>query len=150
MKKKDNKKYIYLLLLVLIMSIIFLFSSQSNDKSQTISNKVIEVTKQDVVTNVINENLDININPIILVRKGAHASLYFILAITCFLTLKEFKVKNTETICILLCLLYASSDEIHQIFIRGRTASILDVIIDMLGATFGVLLIYTIKKNRIN
>jgi VanZ family protein len=39
---------------------------------------------------------------------------------------------------VLLALLYAISDECHQIFTPGRSASPFDVMIDMVGATVGL------------
>ena len=35
--------------------------------------------------------------------------------------------------------LYACSDEIHQLFVPGRSGNILDVLIDTVGASVGVL-----------
>ena len=46
----------------------------------------------------------------------------------------------------LLCLMYAITDELHQIFVPGRVASIWDVLIDTMGAAFGVLLFMLIRK----
>lgn len=41
----------------------------------------------------------------------------------------------------LLAVAYAASDEIHQMFVPGRTARLLDVGIDSVGAGMGILLI---------
>jgi len=41
----------------------------------------------------------------------------------------------------LLALIYAVSDEIHQVFVPGRNASVIDVIIDMVGAMIGLALV---------
>ncbi|MFO1478023.1 MAG: VanZ family protein [Verrucomicrobiota bacterium] len=38
--------------------------------------------------------------------------------------------------------LYASSDEIHQIFVPGRTAAVHDVVIDVTGAAAGLLILW--------
>jgi VanZ family protein len=42
-------------------------------------------------------------------------------------------------IALLLCSLYSVSDEFHQIFIPGRTASARDILIDTLAALGGVI-----------
>ena len=54
-----------------------------------------------------------------------------------------------------ICLLYASSDEIHQLFVPGRSGEVRDVMIDFSGAALGIalstlvfLLICRIKKKR--
>ena len=48
---------------------------------------------------------------------------------------------------IIFVFIYACSDEIHQLFIRGRSGEILDVLIDTLGG-FTSSFIYTIFKVR--
>ena len=48
-------------------------------------------------------------------------------------------------------MVYASSDEIHQIFVSGRSGNIKDVIIDTCGSYLGIFFTYTIySKNRKN
>lgn len=54
-----------------------------------------------------------------------------------------------------VCLLYAASDEIHQLFVPGRSGEVRDVMIDFSGAALGIalstlvfLLICRIKKKR--
>ena len=54
-----------------------------------------------------------------------------------------------------ICLLYAASDEIHQLFVPGRSGEVRDVMIDFSGAVLGIalsmlvfLLICRIKKKR--
>jgi VanZ family protein len=37
-----------------------------------------------------------------------------------------------------VCMLYAASDEVHQIFIPGRGAQVKDVLIDSAGAFVGI------------
>jgi len=39
-----------------------------------------------------------------------------------------------------ICVLYAISDETHQIFVPGRSAQISDVLIDSVGAIVGILM----------
>ena len=41
-------------------------------------------------------------------------------------------------ILILLCMLYACSDEIHQSFVLNRSGRIEDVFLDTVGASFGI------------
>ena len=53
-------------------------------------------------------------------------------------------VKHALAISIFLSLLYACTDEIHQIFVPGRSAQFRDILIDTLGASFGCLLIHTL------
>ena len=52
---------------------------------------------------------------------------------------------------LLVCVLYAISDEVHQLFVPGRGAQVKDVLIDSAGAIVGVglyLVICRIMKSR--
>ena len=42
--------------------------------------------------------------------------------------------------------IYASSDEIHQLFVPGRAGQVRDVLIDTSGAVAGILLAILIRK----
>ena len=47
---------------------------------------------------------------------------------------------------IFLAFLYACTDEIHQLFVPGRSGEIKDVCIDTCGAFIGALIVYGISK----
>ena len=49
---------------------------------------------------------------------------------------------------LLICVLYAVSDEVHQIFVPGRGAEVKDVLIDSAGASVGVLMYLVISRLR--
>ena len=51
----------------------------------------------------------------------------------------------SPSIALLLCSLYGVSDEIHQIFIPGRSASARDVLIDTLAALGGVAVLLGVR-----
>ena len=53
-------------------------------------------------------------------------------------------VKYPLAMSIFLSFLYAITDEIHQIFVPGRSAQFRDILIDTLGASFGYLLIHAL------
>ncbi len=67
-----------------------------------------------------------------LVRKCAHFTEYGIL----FWLLIRGPMKDRPYLALLLCVLYALSDEGHQIFVPGRTASLYDVALDSTGALY--------------
>lgn len=58
----------------------------------------------------------------------------------------KFRQINSGVCSILVCTLYALSDEIHQIPIPGRTFQILDLVIDVTGVIIGVTITAIIKK----
>jgi VanZ family protein len=70
----------------------------------------------------------------VFIRKTAHFSIYAIF----FLILTNGPLKGRPFVAVLLCVLTGSADEIHQIFLIGRTASVYDVGIDTAGAIFGL------------
>ena len=74
-----------------------------------------------------------------ILRKGAHASEYAILAL--FL----FRALGRELPAFLIGLAYAVSDEIHQEFVRGRHASPFDVAMDAAGLALGLLLLHATR-----
>ena len=46
------------------------------------------------------------------------------------------------------CFLYACSDEVHQLFVPGRSGNIIDVGIDSIGSYFGILFFYIYYQLR--
>ena len=44
---------------------------------------------------------------------------------------------------------YSITDEIHQIFVSGRSGEIRDIIVDTCGSTVGILLNIIINRKRI-
>ena len=82
------------------------------------------------------------------VRKSAHFFLYFVLGILIINLFKSFELFNYKTIllAILLCFLYACSDEIHQLFIKGRSCEVRDILIDTIGSLSGISVYYLFSK----
>lgn len=60
--------------------------------------------------------------------------------------LTDLHTNRTSTIVLGICALYAASDEIHQIFVAGRGVSIIDWIIDCVGASIGILITYLLAN----
>lgn len=54
-------------------------------------------------------------------------------------------LSEKQLFSVLLAMLYALSDEIHQIFVPGRTFQVIDLVIDFLGILFGVFLYTRLK-----
>lgn len=84
------------------------------------------------------------------IRKLAHFTIYMILGIAVMNYMNTYKMDNKRRIIltIIVGMLYATSDEIHQLFVPGRSAEVRDVCIDTLGVICGVI-IATIVKNTI-
>jgi VanZ family protein len=85
------------------------------------------------------------------IRKLAHVYEYAILSILLYLSFHsgdelDWQVRLASR-CILGATLYAISDELHQTFVRGRGASVVDCFIDLTGAALGMLLIYVFLRH---
>lgn len=142
------KKIINIIIIIAWLITIFLFSAQNGESSKEVSSEVIvktvETIKREELTTTQKENLVKKV--LFPVRKCAHFFLYFVLAILVFTYCykKVGLTKKAVFITILFCCLYAITDEIHQIFIPGRTSKALDVLIDTIGATISTSIYYFI------
>ena len=128
------------------MGIIFALSNQSNSSEMT--KNVI----QEIIPIINTNNLINRIN--FLVRKSAHIIEYFILTLLTVSLLKKYTKTNTLIILISLifCFLYACTDEYHQSFIIGRSASFKDVLVDTSGIILFLItyIIYNLKYKQKN
>ena len=77
-----------------------------------------------------------------LIRKSAHFTEYAVL----FWLLIRGPMAARPYMALMLCVAYALSDEGHQIFVPGRTASLFDVALDSSGALFSHFLIAAITE----
>ena len=120
------KKFILISMVLLCLILIFYFSSENS------MDTTIKVSR---VINVDGGNLSI-------LRKYGHFIEFFVLEIlllsmfSCFRRV-DFKI---YIISLIFCLLYAFSDEIHQLYVIGRSAQVMDVCIDFCGSIIGSIL----------
>ncbi|NFT92613.1 VanZ family protein [Clostridium botulinum] len=142
----DKRKAINWILLILWMIIIFAMSNQPAVVSDKQSGLVITTLT----------NLGIDMNGIFgalanfIVRKTAHFLEYMILGILILNVLEiHYTRQKIRLLGVLLVFLYASSDEIHQLFVQGREGAFRDVVIDTLGGTFGIFVISKLKVLRL-
>ncbi|MEG1997719.1 MAG: VanZ family protein, partial [Clostridiales bacterium] len=78
-----------------------------------------------------------------LIRKAAHFSEYTLLAALFMQAFKSPRITRHQQqfYALLSTILYAISDELHQLFIPGRACQIQDILIDSSGAVLGIILI---------
>ena len=141
------QKIFKLILLILWMILIFCFSNQKADNSSKLSDGVIVkvasiFVKDDLTKDKKNELID---KYTFIVRKIAHFSIYLILGIFSFNLISSYDIKNIVLYSLLICIVYASADEFHQLFVMGRSCEVRDVLIDTLGSLIGILIYYKIK-----
>lgn len=149
------KKIISLLFAIGWLLIIFYFSNmdtnESNNKSKETINRVVETTQiktKDNFTTEKQEQLVETLNKPL--RKVMHLIMYFILAILLISTLTLSNIKHKYLITIIICIIYALTDEYHQTFISGRTGQLTDVIIDTLGSLLYIIIHKIISKQKVN
>ena len=149
------KKTIYTILIITWMSLIFMFSNQPATESSKLSDGFISTTIGNIYklfNNDVSEEklIEIKKKYTTPVRKTAHFTIYLILGLLVTNLLKEYNIETNKLIIIsiTICLLYATSDEIHQLFIQGRSGEIRDVFIDTIGSTIGVLIVSKISKRQ--
>ena len=83
-----------------------------------------------------------------LVRKAAHMSEYAVLACLYLHALCKSGARRPAFTALLLCVLYAASDEFHQAFVPDRGPSPVDVMIDAAGACIGLGLASAVSRIR--
>jgi VanZ family protein len=82
---------------------------------------------------------------LVVARKCAHVTEYAVLALLLWRALRNVSVLRTKTLLVfgavlLGCALFAASDEFHQTFVKSRTPSVRDVLLDVTGALLGLLI----------
>lgn len=145
-------KIIKWILVITCMVQIFMFSADPAEQSDKKSNGMIIWIAERLVGHTLNEaERKMKVNEYAkVVRKGAHIFIYFLLGFLVINLVIEYKMLDWKTMFLsfVITFLYACSDEIHQLFVRGRSGSIIDVGIDSIGIYLGILCYYFIKKLR--
>lgn len=145
------QRIFFAILTIVTFVTIFAFSNQNGEKSGSTSRgftkKIIEILQLDKnLSESEKENLIENSQ--FFIRKLAHFTIYTIAGINIFGFVNTFDMKKRNKIlCALLVgIIYAMSDEIHQMFSGDRTPAIRDVFIDSCGVLFGICIFLVIDK----
>ena len=128
------------------MLVIFLFSAQPAEESGELSESVVFqlVDGAERVFGLRLSELDrFHVAELLSypVRKCAHMTEYAVLALLAFCFFRQLGIQGRQGYgaAWLLAVLYAVTDEVHQIFVPGREGMVLDVCIDAAGAFLGLL-----------
>ena len=137
-----QKKYVILIFIILMMLAIFGFSSRNSRVSDGMSKGLINVavTGVEKVFNVSLDNHSIEDKFNHIVRKTAHFTEYLVLGLLLYSFFKECKINKAYIYVALIGLLFAASDEFHQLFVSGRTAKVTDVLIDFSGVLLSIII----------
>ena len=149
--KISIRRKVYLILTVVWMAVIFSFSAKPGDESEIQSLRAGKIVCSIFVPGYDNmseqeqifmaESIDYP------VRKAAHATEYAILAgfILGIVVTSLINWKHLLEV-VFVAVVYASTDEFHQLFVPGRNGQFMDVLIDGTGALIGVLIVFLVYK----
>ena len=135
------------------MCVIFSFSAQTKEESSAVSEgfsyRLVNTTGVILHLNLDEERLREIANSIEhFVRKGAHMAEYALLAILLYVWIGRWQISRLRKACAsgALAILYACSDEFHQLFVAGRAGMVSDVLVDSAGAVLGLALFLFVRK----
>lgn len=135
------KKQLSIILVLIWMIIIFIMSSFDATESANQSNFIVNI-----ITNIFKiENIEVLS---FIIRKLAHFTEYLILGFLTINMLNKNDISKKYLLSILICIIYATSDEIHQFIIPGRACQIKDILIDSIGSITGIYLYKLISKRK--
>lgn len=131
-------------LLLAWMAVIFILSSEGHDISSSRSNTFVHALQSTGVT----WQTDFLT---FLVRKSAHITAYCILGILAYNVMRLHRLSTQWRIIAssALVVLYAISDEFHQLFVSGRSGEVRDILIDSVAGICGILIAHYIYSKHI-
>lgn len=165
MKDKNKRKIriiIKIILVIVWMIVIFRFSSENGEISKNTSQEAFKDIVKPFDSSITEDSSAQTVEDFQpLIRKTAHFVLYTLGGVLIYSLMSELNNKEKEKIkgnkyiiyAIVVGALYASSDELHQYFVPGRSSEIKDVILDTTGIILGVFLciwIYRLLSKRGN
>lgn len=122
------------------MLVIFILSAQKSSDSDSLSSGITRF-----VLNIINgllPRIEIEFSAFShFVRKSAHFIAYLILGVLSLHAIDKEKNPTAKWFikAFLICVLYAMSDEFHQLYVPGRSGELRDVLLDSTGSLVGIL-----------
>ena len=171
MQKTTNKYFAKMIIswfLVAVWAYVIYYLSSKTAPESTVQSQTLISTFAGIFGKVI-KDADVMTNIDGIVRETAHGVEYLILGFLVYRALyiclnyrkqeellltaetgiectDKFRTFNCFVCAVLVCTIYALSDEVHQIAVPGRTFQLLDLAIDFCGIVIGVFLSKIIKK----
>ena len=149
-----NKKIIINTIYVILWCFtVFTLSAEIADNSSNTSGNTIKFMIKLINRNISNDELQVVVNflqPV--VRKTAHFTLFAVGGILIYNMLDLF-ISHNKPISIkvvgiswLTGTCYAITDEVHQLFVPGRSCELRDMLIDSTGVLVGIVLLMIVIK----
>lgn len=148
-----NKKLAFISWVFVIgwMIVIFILSAQpaavSNNNSNAAAKAILKATEP---VHRINVDKDTSEARSLIrrfnkrLREYAHSGVFLVLALLVINALKRSRIKGLRAYgaSSAICVLYALSDEVHQLFVPGRAFQLFDLSMDFIGAVLGMLIFH--------
>ncbi|KMJ59063.1 VanZ family protein [Bacillus sp. LL01] len=131
------------------MALIFYLSAQHAEQSANLSGGITDAVK--VFVDQVAPESNINIESLsYFVRKNAHFFAYLLLGLFSLNALRRSGVTlgKSAALAFTISVLYAISDEVHQLFVPGRIGQVSDVLLDSAGALVGIGLYLLVRRWR--
>ena len=150
MKRQTIFRIVSILLTAAWMAVIFYMSSQTADDSDLLSSgicyRICKIFVKGFEEMDMSVRLEMAASISFIVRKTAHFTEYTLLGILLSCSFRSFGTGKPLLWPAFTGFLYAVSDEMHQLFISGRSGQIRDVCIDTAGVILGVIIVSFIAK----
>jgi VanZ family protein len=149
MKHPKHWARFFLVASIVTAVLIFWFSSKNGGDSQSMSDvvtlRVARTLRPDFMKMSHKAQQSYLEALSTIVRKNAHFCIFMLLGFNLMGTMRFYFPGLSDGACRLramgIAVLYAASDELHQLFISERSAQVLDVLIDSAGSLTGTLVL---------
>lgn len=141
---------------LLTMGMIFFFSAQTGEESGRMSGSVtqwiLEHTVHDFQSLSAAQQAQLYSTVGLAIRKLAHFLEFALLGFFLMLHIRQIRMRIAVSCPWLwawaIGVLYAATDELHQMFVGGRGPAATDVVIDACGVLFGIVVLLLICRMR--
>ena len=145
--EKPRLKIVLWCVALIVAAVIFFLSAQQASESKELSGQTIRLVASVLVPDFAElspaQQAKIVASWQGTVRNTAHAFAYFVLGSICLLALLQYPLpmKKRLALAFSISVVYAFTDEIHQLFVDGRAFQWSDLGTDAAGALVGILLV---------
>ncbi|WP_404445697.1 VanZ family protein [Sutcliffiella horikoshii] len=129
------------------MGLIFYLSAQPGEQSADLSGGITELVNE--IVEQVAPAAEFKMDEVsFFVRKNAHLFAYMLLAVLTLNAVRRSGGHGFKSMgaAFILSVLYAISDEVHQLFVPGRSGQVSDVLLDSTGALVGIVLYAVISR----
>ena len=156
MNKKPKMRMILAHAAVLLwMVVIFLFSAQPGEESADLSGGISHLFMK--IWNQLfglgwDESTVLEMAGVwdFPIRKMAHMTEFGILSALIFVANKFYEkinsMKKRYMFAWIAAVVYAATDELHQVFVSGRSGNFVDVCVDAAGVTIALVVVYLVRR----